>query len=140
MCLTPYFLACGGKTSRKFKMKKQLALLFLAVASATTSAQPTPAPAATTTTEKFVSLCANTTDVAAQNFCHGYSQGVYETYLVTRHPQKALSFVCAQNSTLTRQDHINNFMKWSVAHPQFKQASASDTILRYLGETFPCKP
>ena len=118
-------------------MKKQLALLCLTIASATTSAQQ--APAATTTTEKFVGLCANTADTAAQNFCHGYGQGVYETYLVTRHPKSAPSFVCAQNSTLTRQDHINNFMKWSATHPQFKQASASDTILRYLGETFPCK-
>jgi hypothetical protein len=118
-------------------MKKQLVLLCLTIASATTSAQQ--APAATTTTEKFVSLCANTADVAAQNFCHGYGQGVYETYLVTRHPKSAPSFVCAQNSTLTRQDHINNFMKWSATHPQFKQASASDTILRYLGERFPCK-
>jgi hypothetical protein len=118
-------------------MNKHIALLCLALASATTSAQQ--APAATTTTEKFVGLCTSTADVAAQNFCHGYSQGLYETYLVTRHPQKAPSFVCAQTSTLTRQQHIDNFIKWSAAHPQFKQASASDTILRYLGETFPCK-
>ncbi|MCF8173585.1 MAG: hypothetical protein K9J49_14230 [Candidatus Methylopumilus sp.] len=118
-------------------MKKHIALLCLALASATTSAQQ--APAATTTTEKFVGLCTSTADAAAQNFCHGYSQGVYETYLVTRHPQKAPAFVCAQTSTLTRQQHIDNFIKWSAAHPQFKQASASDTILRYLGETFPCK-
>lgn len=118
-------------------MKKQIALLCLVVASATVSAQQ--APAATTTTEKFVTMCANTADVAAQNFCNGYGQGVYETYLVTRHPKNAPGFICAQNSILTRQEHINNFMKWSASHPQFKQASASDTILRYLGETFPCK-
>ncbi len=119
-------------------MKKHIALFCLAVASATTSAQQ--APATSTTTEKFVGLCTSTTDVAAQNFCHGYGQGVYETYLVTRYPQKAPNFVCAQASTLTRQQHIDNFIKWSAAHPQFKQASASDTILRYLGETFPCRP
>ena len=119
-------------------MKKQLALLGLAIASATCAAQQ--APVTTTTTEKFISLCANTADSAAQNFCHGFGQGVYETYLITRHPQKAPSFVCAQNSTLTRQQHIDNFMKWSETRPQFKQASAADTILRYLGETFPCKP
>jgi hypothetical protein len=54
-------------------MNKQIALLCLALASATVSAQQ--APAATTTTEKFVTMCANTADAAAQNFCHGYSQG-----------------------------------------------------------------
>ena len=117
-------------------MKKQFVVLCLAIASTTVSAQQTPAA---TTTEKFITMCANTADVAAQNFCHGYGQGVYETYLVTRHPKNAPGFVCAQNSTLTRQEHINNFMKWTATHPQFNQASASDTILRYLGETFPCK-
>ncbi|MEI6837302.1 MAG: Rap1a/Tai family immunity protein [Alcaligenaceae bacterium] len=119
-------------------MKKQLALLCLAIASATCAAQQ--APVASTTTEKFVGLCANTSDSAAQNFCHGFGQGVYETYLISRHPKTAPNFVCAQNSTLTRQQHIDNFMKWSESRPQFKQASAADTILRYLGETFPCKP
>ena len=72
-------------------MKKQIALLCLAVASATVSAQQ--APAANTTTEKFVTMCANTADVAAQNFCNGYGQGVYETYLVTRHPKNAPGFI-----------------------------------------------
>ncbi|MEN9590008.1 MAG: hypothetical protein RLZZ481_1794 [Pseudomonadota bacterium] len=118
-------------------MRKKIALLCLTFASAVTFAQQ--APSTTTTTEKFVGLCANSTDVAAQNFCHGYGQGVYETYLVTRHPKNAPDFICAQTATLTRQQHIDNFIKWSAAHPQFKQASASDTILRYLGETFPCK-
>ncbi|PHY05852.1 MAG: hypothetical protein CK528_11975 [Alcaligenaceae bacterium] len=117
-------------------MKKHITLLCQALASATVSAQQAPAA---TTTEKFVTTCANTANVAAQNFCHGYGQGVYETYLVTRHPKNAPDFICAQTATLTRQQHIDNFIKWSAAHPQFKQASASDTILRYLGETFPCK-
>jgi len=46
-------------------MKKQIVMLCLAAASATVSAQQAPAA---TTTEKFVSMCANTADVAAQNF------------------------------------------------------------------------
>ena len=118
-------------------MKKQLALLCMALASATVAAQP--APAAQTTTEKFVGLCANKADVAAQNFCNGFGQGVYETYLITRHAKTAPNFVCISPSTLTRQQHIDNFIKWSGTNPQYKQASAADTILRYLGETFPCK-
>ena len=119
-------------------MKKQIALLCLALASATATAQP--APSAQTTTEKFVTLCTNKSDPTAQNFCNGYGQGLYETYQITRHPKNAPDFVCLQGSTLTRQQHIDNFVKWSAANPQFNQASAADTILRYLGETFPCKP
>ena len=107
-------------------MNKHLALLCLALASATTSAQQ--APAATTTTEKFVGLCASTADVAAQNFCHGYSQGVYETYLVTRHPQKAPAFVCAQTSTLTRQQHIDTL---SSGQPRIHSSNRPQRQIRF---------
>jgi hypothetical protein len=58
---------------------------------------------------------------------------------MTRHPKKAPNFICVQNSKATRQDHLNAFMKWSAANPKFNGASAADTILRYMAETFPCK-
>jgi len=96
-------------------------------------------PKAATSTQELVAMCTKTTDVSAQNFCHGFSQGVYETYLVTRHPKRAPAFICADKSTLTRQDYINGFVKWSASNPKFNQLSAADTILRYLAETLPCK-
>jgi len=50
-------------------------------------------PKAHTSTEAFVQMCTNKADGAAQNFCNGFGQGVYETYLMTRHPKKhVLSF------------------------------------------------
>ncbi len=96
-------------------------------------------PRASTTTQDIVAMCNKTTDVAAQNFCHGFGQGVFETYLITRHPQKAPAFICAAESKNTRQDYINGFVKWSASNPKFNQMSASDTILRYLSEILPCK-
>lgn len=96
-------------------------------------------PKASTTTQEYVAMCTKTTDVSAQNFCHGFSQGVYETYLITRHPKRAPNFICANQSKNTRQDYINGFVKWSAANPIFNQSSAADTILRYLAETLPCK-
>lgn len=96
-------------------------------------------PRASTTTQDLVALCSKSTDVAAQNFCHGFGQAVYETYLITRHPKKAPAFICADGSKNTRQDYINGFMKWSASNPKFNQMSAADTILRYLAEILPCK-
>jgi len=96
-------------------------------------------PRASTTTQEFVSMCSKTTDTASQNFCNGFGQGVYETYLITRHPKRAPNFICAENSKGTRQDYINGFVKWSASNPKFNQLSAADTILRYLAETLPCK-
>lgn len=96
-------------------------------------------PKAATSTDSFVQMCVNKKDGAAQNFCHGFSQGVYDTYLVSRHPKRARPFVCIDQSSATRQDYIDAFVVWSGANPQYNQLSAADTILRYLGETYPCK-
>jgi hypothetical protein len=120
----------------KFKFAAASACIALLSAAGAVNAQ---VPKASTTTQEFVAMCSKTTDVAAQNFCHGFSQGVYETYLITRHPKRAKPFICAENSKNTRQDYINGFMTWSASNPKFNQISAADTILRYLGETFPCK-
>ena len=84
-------------------------------------------------------MCANKSDGAAQNFCNGFGQGVYETYLMTRHPKKARAFICMDDVSLTRQEHIDAFIKWTMVNPKYNQLSAADTILRYLGETYPCK-
>lgn len=126
-------------------MKKILAATCIVLAgSAAAMAQSTTKPAsaapkAQTSTEAFVQMCANKTDGAAQNFCNGFGQGVYETYLMTRHPKKARPFICMDGVTLTRQEHIDAFVKWTAANPKYNQLSAADTILRYLGETYPCK-
>jgi hypothetical protein len=126
-------------------MKNLLAATCIVLASASTamaqSAPKAPAavPRAHTSTEAFVQMCTNKSDVAAQNFCNGFGQGVYETYQMTRHPKTARPFICMDGVTLTRQEHIDAFIKWTVVNPKYNQLSAADTILRYLGETYPCK-
>ena len=124
---------------------KKILIATCIVLAGTTSAiaqsnkQAAAVPRAQTSTEAFVQMCINKTDVAAQNFCNGFGQGVYETYLISRHPKKSPAFICAQNAGLTRQEQIDAFVKWSAANPKYNQLSAADTILRYLGETHPCK-
>ncbi len=125
-------------------MKKILAatcivLAGTASAMAQSTAKTSSIPTAQTSTEAFVQMCTNKADGAAQNFCNGFGQGVYETYLITRHPKKARPFICTESAGLTRQEHIDAFVKWTAANPKYNQLSAADTILRYLGETYPCK-
>ncbi len=120
----------------KFKFAAAGAGLLLLSAAHSAIAQ---VPKASTSTQEYVAMCSKKNDVASQNFCHGFGQGVYETYLITRHPKKAPPFICAENSKSTRQDYIDGFMKWSASNPKFNQMSAADTILRYLAETLPCK-
>ncbi|MDN3988680.1 Rap1a/Tai family immunity protein [Zwartia vadi] len=119
-------------------MKKIIALTCLAFASAST-AMAEQQPKASTSTAQLVSICQQRSDVAAQNFCHGFGQGVFETYLISRHEKKAPPFICAEGTRLSRQEHLDNFIQWTAANPKFNQLSAADTILRYLGETYPCK-
>ena len=97
------------------------------------------APRASTTTEQYVAYCSNKSDIAAQNFCHGFGQGVYDTYIVSRHPKSAPNFICLQPNGGSRQQYIDGFVKWTATNARFNQLSAADTILRYLGETYPCK-
>lgn len=123
-------------------MKKLLltgCVALLGSSSVMAQSAPKGAPVAQTSTAAFVNMCENKKDVAAQNFCHGFGQGTYETYLVSRHPKTAKPFICVGEPPMTRQEHIDAFVKWSGSHPQYNQMSAADTILRYLGETYPCK-
>lgn len=126
---------------KKLLLAASLALIASSASYAQKTAKPAGAPPkAETSTEAFVKMCNNKTNVAEQNFCHGFGQGVYETYLITRHPKNAKPFVCiAGDSKATRQEHLDQFNAWATKNPQYNQMSAADTILRYLGETYPCK-
>ncbi|NDY82827.1 hypothetical protein G3I67_06240 [Orrella sp. NBD-18] len=119
-------------------MKKVLLATCLTLVGAGASFAQTP-PKAATSTEAYVKMCNNKQNMAEQNFCHGFGQGVYETYLISRHPKNAKPFICAGNSQKTRQEYIDGFGAWTAKNPQYNQMSAADTILRYLGESYPCK-
>lgn len=125
-------------------MKKILVATCIVLAGTTsaiaqTSKKSNAVPKAHTSTQVFVEMCEKKSDGAAQNFCNGFGQGVYETYLITRNPKNARPFICLENNAMTRQEHIDGFIKWTKTSPQYNQMSAADTILRYMGETYPCK-
>jgi hypothetical protein len=118
---------------KKFLIASGISLLALG------SAAATPAGASSVTTESLVAMCKNKSNVAEQNFCHGYGQGVYDLYLANRHPKKNPPFVCIPNPGPTRQVVIDSFVDWAANNAQYAKASAADTLMRYLAGTYPCK-
>lgn len=119
-------------------MKKLLLAtsLSLLAASATFA---TPANSEVVSTSALAKMCKNTASVAEQNFCHGFSQGVYDMYLVSRHPTKAAPFLCFPNPGPSRNTVIEAFVGWADNNPQLAKTSAADSIMRFLAGTYPCQ-
>lgn len=99
----------------------------------------TPANSEVIATGALVSMCKNTANVAEQNFCHGYSQGVYDMYLASLHPKKNPAYVCFSNPGPSRNDVVGAFVGWAEKNAQFSKMPAADSIMRYLAGTYPCK-
>ena len=119
-------------------MKKLLLTsgLSLLVASATFAA---PANSEIIATGAIVGMCKNKANAAEQNFCHGYSQGVYDMYLASRHPKNNPAFICFPNPGPSRNDVISAFVGWAENNAQFSKMPAADSIMRFLAGTYPCK-
>ena len=97
-----------------------------------------PAKSEIVTTDALVKMCQTKGSIADQNFCHGFSQGVHDTYVMSRHPEKNPPFVCFPDPGPTRATVIDNFVAWAQNNPQFTNVSAADTIMRYLAGTYAC--
>ena len=98
-----------------------------------------PAKSEILTTGALVEMCQATNSSSAQNFCHGFSQGVYDTYVMSRHPENNPPFICFPDPGPTRGTVIDNFVDWAENNPQFTSVSAADTVLRYLAGTYACQ-
>jgi hypothetical protein len=112
-----------------------LASLLMSVGVATAA---TGSPMAISTLE-LVSVCSDQSSPSPQTYCDIYGQGVYDSYLVTRHPQKAPEFVCVVQPAPARRDVMNQFVDWVKANPSYNSAPAADTLLRFLAVRFPCQ-
>lgn len=117
-------------------MKKVILMAGIALAAAST-VQANPSHTVTLTAP-YVAMCENKANVAEQNFCHGFGQGVYDTYLMSRHPKSAPHYVCPPDPAPKRSDVLAEFIVWANQNKQFADKSAADTIMRYLAGRYPC--
>lgn len=95
-------------------------------------------PANDATTAALVDLCKNQQDQDAQNFCFGFGEGVYQSYIADRSPN-AKPNICFSQQSATRAMILQEFLKWTQANPQFNQERAAKTLIRFFVQSYPCK-
>ena len=96
------------------------------------------ASASTVSTAAMVTICQDTSN-AAQNFCNGYAQGVYDMYVADIHPTENPAYVCFPKPGPSRADVINGYVAWASKATQYNKLPAADSLMRYLATTYPCK-
>lgn len=88
-------------------------------------------------TAALVALCKNTKDVEGQNFCFGFGEGVYQSYLANKN-SKAKNGICFPENMGTRDVILEQFLAWNQIHPQFNQERAAKTLMRFFTQQYPC--
>ena len=88
--------------------------------------------------QELVSACQLPASPESRSFCIGYSTAIYDTYLATRHPQRAKPFICIKQPAPTRDEVISDFVKFVQANTTLTDKPASGTFLGFLAARFPC--
>jgi hypothetical protein len=96
----------------------------------------TPLPNSDASTAAFVALCQNRADVEAQNFCFGFGEGVYQSFVMQRSPN-AKPTICVPKG-MSRDTVLSEFLVWTKARPQYNGDYAAKTIIRFLSSRYPC--
>ena len=120
-----------------FHYLRRATVLFAASSAITTSAlAQTPLPNSDASTAAFVALCQNRADVEAQNFCFGFGEGVYQSFVMQRSPN-AKPTICVPKG-MSRDTVLSDFLVWTQARPQYNGDYAAKTIIRFLSSRYPC--
>lgn len=120
---------------KTMKILLGLVLGYLAIIPAISYGQLKPHDASTAA---MVELCKARNDIDAQNFCFGFGEGVYQAYLASR-PAGAKPNICFGSSNHTREQVLEDFLKWNQQNPQFNQEQAAKTLVRFFKQRYPCK-
>ena len=89
-------------------------------------------------TQELVNVCKFPSSPESRSFCIGYTTSVYDTYLMTRHPQRAKPFICVKQPAPQRDTVIADFVKWAGENPQTADKPAAGVVLGFLAARFPC--
>ena len=117
-------------------MKKFLiALAALAAFSGLAQAQET---IKVLSTQELANVCKLPASPESRSFCIGFTTSVYETYLATRHPQRAKPFICVKQPAPARDEVIGDFVKFAASNPQVADKPAAGVFLGFLASRFPC--
>lgn len=124
-------------TLHLFQSLRRAALFFAATGAISTGVlAQTPLPNSDASTAAFVALCQNRADVEAQNFCFGFGEGVYQSFVMQRSPN-AKPTICVPKG-MSRDTVLSEFLVWTQARPQYNGDYAAKTIIRFLSSRYPC--
>jgi len=120
-----------------FQYLRRIALFFAASGAIATGAlAQNPLPNSDASTAAFVALCQNRADIEAQNFCFGFGEGVYQSFVMQRGPN-AKPTICLPKG-MSRDTVLSEFLVWTQARPQYNGDYAAKTIIRFLSSRYPC--
>jgi hypothetical protein len=117
-------------------MKK--VLVVLAALAALTSLAQAQETIKVLSTQELANVCKLPASPESRSFCVGFTTSVYETYLATRHPQRAKPFICVKQPAPSRDEVISDFVKFSQDNPQTADKPAAGVFLGFLASRFPC--
>ena len=124
--------------TRSFTQSLRRAAMFFAATSVISTGvfAQTPLPNSDASTAAFVALCQNRADVEAQNFCFGFGEGVYQSFVMQR-SSSAKPTICVPKG-MSRDTVLSEFLVWTQARPKYNGEYAAKTIIRFLNSRYPC--
>mgnify|MGYP000564826699 CR=1 FL=1 len=90
-------------------------------------------------TQELVNTCKLPASPESRSFCVGYTSAIYDTYLATRHPQRAKNTICVKQPAPKRDEVIADYVQFiSQTAPMLANDPAAGTFLSFLSMRFPC--
>jgi hypothetical protein len=117
---------------------KKLLIVLAALLTCSSLVMAVPGAPMAISTQELAGVCGDQSTPEPQTYCDIYGQGVYDGYLVTRHPNRAPEFICVAQPAPSRREVMNQFMDWVKANPRYNTAPAADSLLRFLAVRFSC--
>ena len=113
-------------------------LVFLAVLAAFSNLVQAQETIKVVSTQELANVCKLPASPESRSFCIGFTTAVYETYLATRHPQRAKPFICVKQPAPARDEVIGDFVKFAQSNPQAADKPAAGVFLGFMATRFPC--
>lgn len=89
--------------------------------------------------QELVNHCKLPASPESRSYCIGYTTAIYDTYLATRHPQRAKSSICVKQPAPKRDEVIADYVQFiTQTAPMLANDPAAGTFLSFLSMRFPC--
>ncbi|MBU3610451.1 hypothetical protein ICN32_07740 [Polynucleobacter wuianus] len=89
--------------------------------------------------QELVNYCKLPASSESRSYCIGYTTAIYDTYLATRHPQRAKPYICVKQPAPKRDEVIADYVQFiSQTAPMLANEPAAGTVLSFLAMKFPC--